>query len=175
VLPESVDAPRAVLIGISMGGFVAFEVARRMASPPAAVVVVGVGAPTHGRLPSAELSDRELFDLIAGNRPSSAARLRDEPEFLEYALRTLRADLRMTGEYTGPAAGAVRCDLVAMYAADDPRLDEASAESWRVWAGGRFASRVLPGSHLDLLTASGARTFWRTLAGLPFGAVAGRS
>jgi surfactin synthase thioesterase subunit len=160
---------RAVLIGISMGGFVAFEAARRLATTPAALVVVGVGAPTYGRLRAAELTDADLLALIEDER------LREQPEVLEYALSKLRADLRITSAYTDPEPGNVPCDLVAMYAADDPRLSPEAAESWRAWAGGRFDTRVLPGAHLDLLTAGGAQTFWRTLAGLTFGAVAGRS
>jgi surfactin synthase thioesterase subunit len=172
-LPEAVGehrVPRTVLVGISMGGFVAFEAARRLTPPPAALVVVGVGAPAHGRLRTTELTDADLLELIEGNRLVGTARLREHPEILEYALRTLRADLSITSAYTGPEAGRLPCDLVVMHGADDPRLSGASAESWRVWAGDRFATRVLPGSHLNLLTASGARTFWRTLAGLSFGA-----
>jgi surfactin synthase thioesterase subunit len=168
-LPQAVGEhrlPQTVLVGISMGGFVAFEAARRLARPPAAVVVVGVGAPSHGRRRDTTRTDAELLELIEDNRLLDTAQLREHPEILAYALRTLRADLRMTSAYTGSEAGRVPCDLVVMYGADDPRLSEASAESWRVWAGDRFAIRVLPGSHLDLLTAGGSRTFWKTLADL---------
>jgi surfactin synthase thioesterase subunit len=166
-LPEVVGEDRlrhTVLVGISMGGFVAFETARRLPQPPAALVVAGVGAPTHGRMGGTELTDAELLSLM---EEGQAARLREQPEVLEYALRTLRADMQMTGAYTGPESGRVKCHLVVIYGTDDPRLNEDSADSWRDWADVGFTTRELPGAHLDLLTENGSRNFWQTLAAVP--------
>ena len=153
---------RTVLLGVSMGGFVAFETARRLPVPSAALVVVNVGAPAYNRMSAEDRTDEALLRMIEDND----AGVRDHPDVLEYALRTLRTDMRMTEGYGAPEPGQLPCDVVALYGADDPRLERDAAESWRAWAGEGFTIATLPGAHLDPLAGRGARTLWSTLADL---------
>jgi surfactin synthase thioesterase subunit len=167
--------PRLVLVGFSMGAFVALELAMRPEVAPVALVVVGAVAPQRrvpGRYarPDADALARLLDDRVPG--------LRDSPEVWEYALDLLRADLRLASAYRGPA-GRVPCPIVALCGADDPSLDslDDATGAWRSWTAGPFAAAIVPGGHLGLLAPGRGGEFWawmRRLTDVVGSAEAGR-
>lgn len=153
---------RTVLVGFSMGAFVALEVAHRVlarcGAPPAALVVVGAVAPQR-RAPGrhARFDDDTLTRLLAGHglTPGSS-------EVWEYAMELLRGDLRLASEYRLPAIDAAPCPVAALCGADDPSVtsvDDAT-EGWRPWATGSFTAEAVPGGHLDLLAPGREQEFW---------------
>lgn len=141
---------RTVLVGFSMGAFVALEMARRCVVAPAALVVVGAVAPQR-RVPGRHAPDnRALAQLLACS---------PEPELWEYATELLRADLRLARDYRVAGVTPAPCPVAALCGVDDDAVDDAT-EGWRPWATGRFTAAVVPGGHLGLLDADRGLEFW---------------
>ncbi|WP_244162336.1 thioesterase II family protein [Amycolatopsis regifaucium] len=148
---------RIVLIGFSMGAFVAFEVARRVClrghPAPAALVVVGVCAP-HRRARGSGASEVErLIERIALTRPA---------EYRDYVLDLLYTDLRLTRAYAATADAPLTCPILAVRGEDDLAFagGDDALRAWRAWTSGRFECRVVPGGHLGVLTPGREAGFW---------------
>ncbi|RSN33043.1 thioesterase [Amycolatopsis sp. WAC 04169] len=154
---------RTVLIGFSMGAFVALEVAQRVVGRgrpgPAGLVVVGACAPQR-RFPGkyAKTDTAEARRLLE----RSSADYHDFPELREYALDLFLGDLRLTSAYPGPASVPLSCPVVAIRGADDPDFATGDEEiwAWRAWTTGRFTGHVVPGGHLAVLTPGEEARFW---------------
>lgn len=157
---------RLVLVGFSMGAFVALEVAWRLRAP-AALVTVGAVAP-HRRVPGryARTDAATLTRLL--HRDGLTPGFRESPEVWDYAMELLRGDLRLASGYRGPAFSQVPCPVAALCGADDPGLDslDDATEAWRTWTAGPFTSRVVHGGHLGLLAQGRGPEFWSWLCGL---------
>ncbi|KFU80290.1 Surfactin synthase thioesterase subunit [Amycolatopsis lurida] len=158
---------RTVLIGFSMGAFVALEVAQRVLGRgrpgPAGLVVVGACAPQR-RVPGryAKADAAEAGRLLDQHCPPSSAGYLDCPELREYALDLFLGDLRLTSAYPGPAKTPLSCPIVAIRGEDD--LDFAAGDeeirAWRAWTTGRFTGCAVPGGHLAVLTPGKEAGFW---------------
>lgn len=154
---------RTVLIGFSMGAFVALEVAQRVLGRglpgPAGLVVVGACAPQR-RVPGkyAKTDTAEAGRLLE----RSSAGYRHSPELREYALDLFLGDLRLTSAYPGPAKVPLSCPIVAFRGADDPDFatGDEDIRAWRAWTTGRFTGCVVPGGHLAVLTPGEEARFW---------------
>ncbi|MFK0294407.1 thioesterase II family protein [Streptomyces sp. NPDC090442] len=161
---ELVAAPasertRTVLIGVGMGALLALETALqwdwRHGCGPCGLVVVGATAP-HRRGPRHRLpADAELNRMVDdGGWGESVLR--------EHVRGLLRADLRLVSRYTGPARHGAPCRIAALCGEDDPRYVEDDATgAWAVWSRSPFASCVVRGGHLGLLTPERAGEFWQ--------------
>lgn len=162
---------RLVLVGFSMGAFVALEVAWRLharwGTAPAALVAVGAVAPQR-RVPGryARTDAGTLTRLL--HRDGLAPGFRESPEVRDYAMELLRGDLRLASGYPGPSFSRVPCPVAAVCGADDPSLDslDDATDAWRTWTAGPFTSRVVPGGHLGLLAQGRGPEFWSWLCGL---------
>ncbi|UMP03430.1 thioesterase II family protein [Amycolatopsis sp. EV170708-02-1] len=158
---------RTVLIGFSMGAFVAHEVAQRVHSrartAPAALVVVGACAPQR-RVPGryAEMDAAEVERLLDRTGLTPAAGYRDSPELREYAVDLLLGDLRLMSEYAGPAKVMLSCPIVAIRGDDDPAFaaGEEEVRAWQAWTSGRFTGVAVPGGHLGILKPGREAEFW---------------
>lgn len=154
-----------VLVGFSMGAFVALEVVRRVHArsgvAPSALVVVGAVAPQR-RVPGryAPTGSDTLIRLL--DRDGLVPGFGDSPEAWDYALELLRGDLRLANGYRRTAVERVPCAVAAFCGADDPSLDSVddATDAWRSWTAGPFTSRVVPGGHLGLLAPGRAEEFW---------------
>ncbi|SDY05047.1 Surfactin synthase thioesterase subunit [Amycolatopsis xylanica] len=153
---------KTMLIGFSMGAFVALEMTRRVftycGAEPATLVVVGAIAP-HRRRPSAyPQTDEALTRLL--DRDGLVP-----PEVRDYALDLLRGDMALMEKYRGPAEVPVSCPLIALCGADDPAraaTDDATG-AWRRWTTGPFRAELVPGGHLDLLKPGHGSAFWHVI------------
>ncbi|MFE6687453.1 thioesterase II family protein [Streptomyces sp. NPDC057743] len=159
VATPELERPRTVLIGFSMGAWLALETALqldwRYGCGPCGLVVVGATAPhrrgTRHRLPAEADLDRMLDD---GGWGESVLR--------EYVRGLLRADMRLVSRYTGPARHGTPCRVAALCGEDDPRhVEDDATGAWAVWSQSPFASCVVRGGHLGLLTPERAGEFWR--------------
>jgi surfactin synthase thioesterase subunit len=143
---------RTVLVGFSMGSFVALELARRVWArsgvAPAALVVVGAVAPQR-RAPGGRPHDYGALAQLAAC----------PTEVWEYAVDLLRGDLRLACDYRVTDIRPAPCPIAALCGADDDAVDDAT-EGWRPWATGRFTSSVVPGGHLGLLDPGRGLEFW---------------
>jgi surfactin synthase thioesterase subunit len=158
---------RTVLIGFSMGAFVALELALRVQTwcdvAPAALVVVGALAPQR-RVPGryARFDTDALGRLLEADHLAPVASYRESPEVWEYTVDLLRGDLKLASAYQGPAEATVPCPVAVLCGDDDPAVASADDEAgaWRAWATGRFMSGIVRGGHLGLLRAGRGAEFW---------------
>ncbi|MGC7098339.1 thioesterase II family protein [Amycolatopsis lurida] len=163
------DLARTVLVGFSMGAFVALELARRIpawcGTAPAALVVVGAVAPQRREPGRYEQTDAAaLGRLLRRDGLTPVFGYRRNPEVWAYAIDLLRRDLRLVSAYRGPAAHSVPCPVAALCGSEDPACpaDDAT-EAWRGWASGGFVAGVVPGGHLGVLDAGREPGFWTWL------------
>jgi surfactin synthase thioesterase subunit len=158
---------RTILVGFSMGAFVALELALRVHAwcdvAPAALVVVGALAPQR-RVPGryARFDTDALGRLLEADHLAPVAGYRESPEAWEYTVELLRGDLELASAYQGPAAATVPCPVAVLCGRDDPAVANADDETgaWRAWATGRFMSGIVRGGHLGLLRAGRGAEFW---------------
>jgi len=143
------------LLGHSLGGHVAFEVARelerRTGRAPRHLFVAGCRAPhrlpEHWSLPD----DREALvaevDVRYGAVPPE---VRAEPELLQRFVPMLRADLELAAAYRWVASEPLRCPITALAGVEDRTAPPAEAHHWADCTLGPFATAVMPGAHFFL-------------------------
>jgi surfactin synthase thioesterase subunit len=168
-----------VLFGHSMGGWMAFDVAARLARDagpqPEAVVVSSANAPSRGltprdMFPSRQDTDEQLMDWVRTNGLMPAHVL-DDPELREMALELMRADIRVRDTFAYTDGTGVTVPLEVLTGAEDDVIVPETAQQWQALAragyrhvelsGGHFYTpetwRTLP-THIAALTVAGALT-----------------
>ncbi|OKK04801.1 thioesterase [Streptomyces sp. CB03234] len=143
-----------VLLGHSMGAWVAADLARRLEEgtgpEPAGLVVSAADAPTrlerrHDTVPHLGNTDEEIVAWMAGVGQVSPEVLA-EPELRDMAVEVLRADLCVVDSYRHRPGMSVGAPLRVLYGERDGVGAEA-AERWRPLARGAFEVERLPGGH----------------------------
>ncbi|CAB4893738.1 unannotated protein [freshwater metagenome] len=153
-LVDRLDGP-AVLLGHSMGGSVAHEVARRLEARAAGsvlhLVVGGRGGPATQRAlrPDGVPDDAALvYGLAAaGDTPRE---LLEDPDVLDLLLPPLRADYALLAAYVPDDAPRLTAGITAVVGRDDPTTTEAGVATWAAATDGPFDARTAPGGHLFL-------------------------
>lgn len=134
--------------GHSMGGLVAFEVARRFESadqPIAALFLSASPAPgSAGYEYLNQSSDDQLLRMVT-DMTGMDAQFIDE-RFGATILRTLRSYGTIT-DYRCPPGTTISCPIYAYAAADDTVVSHESVSAWSDFTTSDFALRVLPGNH----------------------------
>jgi medium-chain acyl-[acyl-carrier-protein] hydrolase len=153
MLEPAVSGP-VVLLGSSLGGYVAYEAARLLLRQPARsawlrLVICAAAAPgTPGALPGPEHDDDSLIDALVGMGGVPAA-VRAEPELLRQYLPVLRSDLVAYAAYVRswrPPARPLPCPTLVLGGDADPVVSVDRLVGWRlVCAPARF--RLLRGGH----------------------------
>jgi surfactin synthase thioesterase subunit len=150
-LDEVIRGRPYVLFGHSMGGAVAFELARlrqrRFASLPSALIVSGRGAPGRG-------IDRGIRHLNGDGLVAEMmtldgtdARVLAEPDLVQLFLPSLRADYTASETYQAGDDAVVDCDIVALAGSADPYVDPTDVALWKDHTRGRFGFREFAGGH----------------------------
>ncbi|MEY9905054.1 surfactin synthase thioesterase subunit [Catenulispora sp. MAP12-49] len=155
VLPDVLALPAQrpiVLFGHSMGGLLAYALARRLqdAGRPAAHVVISACLPDHDRVPRTAIAGLPAAQFVTelarfGGLP---AELAEAPDILDAFLPTLRADMRMTETYT--PEGSITAPLTVFAGASDHTAPRDALVHWHRLAASEFDVRVFPGSHFYL-------------------------
>jgi surfactin synthase thioesterase subunit len=150
------ELPNLALFGHSMGGTVAFEIARRLQAKnrdPVRLFVSGRIAPDEpyeGRLhtgPDADL----LADLERlANDPASVAMLRADSDLADLVLPPLRADYRAVETYVFEPGPRLRCPISGLLGDADPTVTAEQARGWRAHTDAEFELTMFPGRHFYL-------------------------
>jgi surfactin synthase thioesterase subunit len=145
--PTSRPDARVAFFGHSMGGLVAFEVARKFESagkPIAALFVSASPAPGHIGYEYLHGSDDELLKMVTELTGTNSQFIGER--FGATILRTLR-NYGAIADYSCPAGTTVSCPIYAYAAADDAVVNYESVLAWSDFTTSEFTVRVLPGEH----------------------------
>jgi surfactin synthase thioesterase subunit len=137
--------------GHSMGGLLAFDVARRFeaaGSPIATLFVSACAAPGRIGYEYIPESDRGLLKAVSEMTGAKAEFLENE-EFAAKILPTLRG-LRAIANYECPPDETVSCPIYAFLGDDDEVATYAKVAPWSERTTSEFTARVFTGHHFYL-------------------------
>src|SRR5438034_8696457 len=153
------------LFGHSMGGAVAFELARelrRRGSSPAWLFVGASRAP-HRQAATPKLSalsDPLLVETVQQKYGGIPEAIRRTPELTDLLVPVLRADLSVLDSYRYCAEPPLPCPISSFGGVDDRAIPQDDLLAWREHTAGSFEFQLLPGTHFfvkdsraELLTA----------------------
>ena len=144
--PESI-----VLVGFSLGGLLAFEVARslRRRSRHVDLVVAGAARAPNGRWSRGRLHRldddsfiRELNSMYAAIPPAVVA----DPEMRALLLPMIRADIEMFETYRYQSEEPLPCEIVTLAGTEDSVIQPKHIYPWRQLSS-RFRHRSFAGGH----------------------------
>ncbi|TPQ20082.1 thioesterase II family protein [Streptomyces sporangiiformans] len=145
---------RFALWGHSMGGFVAFELARvlqaRFGLRAEALVVSGCQAPRspeRAALPQRRLMEDDELWLSAADLNGIPAEITGNGALRELLLPTLRADFAVFETYEYRAGPPLSCPLHVFAGRDDPEASAGDMEAWKLETRSDFTLTELAGGH----------------------------
>lgn len=148
LLRPKIKGSRVAFFGHSMGGLLAFDIARRLERDgdcPAALFVSASPAPGHGGYEQLHQgSDDELLEMVAAMTGTDSRFVGGE--FGATVLKTLRNYGAITS-YSCPPGATVSCPVYAYAAADDAAVSYESMRGWSEFTTDDFALRTVAGDH----------------------------
>lgn len=148
-LAPAASGRRLILIGVSLGAILAYEVCRRLHStrvPVARLCVVAGQAPGDfgGTGGGVTLEDARAFAVGTG---LTDPELLADPEFEETLLPPIQADLRLAAGYRAAPGRPPNVEMRAIRAIDDPHVPEAAVRRWDRWTTADCTVLSVPGGH----------------------------
>lgn len=154
-LRPEMDLPFA-LFGHSMGGLIAFELARQLRRE-------GGPLPVHLFI-SAKCCPKDADDLWAGQLPDSELiqilrrfegtpkEVLENEELMQLLLPVIRADMELCNAYVCSPEPPLPCPITAFGGLQDQRSGRKCLEGWKEYTTGRFTLRMFPAGHFFLQT-----------------------
>jgi medium-chain acyl-[acyl-carrier-protein] hydrolase len=151
------DKPLA-FFGHSLGGLVAFELARRLRQQdlpqPQILFISACGAP-HLPDPNPPIhgySDSEFMKSLNGLH-GIPSELLDQPEAMQYILPILRSDFEAIESYQyQPGVSPLQIPILALAGLGDPCVTREHVEGWTLHTDAGFKSQYFPGDHFFINT-----------------------
>jgi surfactin synthase thioesterase subunit len=148
------EAPYAFL-GHSLGGIVAYEVARRLralAEPLPVRLLVSASRAPHVSPPTRPLHDLPDAQFLARLRRYNGIprAVEGSPELLQLMLPVVRADMRVYETYQHATGAQLACPISAFAGNEDEWVPTARVERWRDVTAATFDLTTLRGDHFFL-------------------------
>jgi medium-chain acyl-[acyl-carrier-protein] hydrolase len=157
---EPLSSEPFALLGHSLGGLIAFEVARALrqrALPlPVTLFVSACRAPhlPYPFPPLRGLDDLELLQCLNERYDGSVPReVLESPELRALLVPALRADLAALETYRHQDQPALECPITAFGGTDDLTLTNEALQDWRLHTSQAFRHRSVRGGHFYLQSA----------------------
>ncbi len=149
-LADALEPPFA-LFGHSMGGLIAFELARRLRREcrplPVHLFISAKCCPSLTEEAIAtELSDSQLIEVLR-RYEGTPAEVLDNPELMRLLLPVLRADMEICKTYLCEPELPLECPMTVFGGLEDHRSGRACLEGWRNHTTGPFTLRMFPAGH----------------------------
>ncbi len=153
----ALDRPLA-FFGHSMGGLIAFELARRLRQNygllPAHLIISGRRAPQvpnphppiHALPESAFLAEIRRFN-------GTPAEVLENADLMEILLPILRADFTVVETYRYLAESPLNCPITVLGGLEDPETNEYLLQAWQEQTTEAFSLQMLPGDHFFVHSA----------------------
>jgi surfactin synthase thioesterase subunit len=142
------------LFGHSMGGLLAFEVARLLSADGARPLWLAVSGSPHplARTAPPPVSGLPVDELLAWLRGTGAVpeAMLSDPDHHDALLPPLRADCHWLESYAHRRADPLHCGITALAGATDPDVTEDGLLRWAQETTGPFVPRRYPGGHFYL-------------------------
>lgn len=149
------DLPFA-LFGHSMGGLLAFEVARAFRRSPQLQHLFASGCHMpqldHGEPPIHALPPDDFLAVLTKRYGGIPDEILQEKELVALLLPALRADMMMVECHRHQPGPALACPITALAGLDDARATPEVLAGWRPHTAGPFELLRFPGGHFYLQT-----------------------
>lgn len=154
-LGSKIDRPFA-FFGHSMGGLIAFELARQLRrerrQPPVHLFISAKSCPQRAEIiPGPNFPDREMVEVLRRYEGTPAEVLEDS-ELMGLLLPTIRADMEMCNTYLCDPESPLDCPVTVFGGLNDHVASRSSLEGWREHTTGPFSLRMFPGGHFFIQT-----------------------
>jgi surfactin synthase thioesterase subunit len=152
-LQPELDLPFG-FFGHSMGGLIAFELARQLrregCALPAHLFISAKCSPKQiDDLYAGEISDQELIQILQQYEGTPREVLEDA-ELMQLLLPVIRADMELCNTYVCEPEPPLPCPITAFGGLQDHKSGRECLEGWRDYTTGRFTLRMFPAGHLFL-------------------------
>jgi surfactin synthase thioesterase subunit len=150
-IAPKLDLPYS-LVGSSLGGIVAFELARMAEArgcPPSVVVLCACAAPSRlrGRTSLTSCDDASFVEGISARYGGLIGAIANDPEICGKFLPLMRADIETFEGYEGGEAAPIHTDIIAVRGEDDRAVRFADIAPWRHYSTGTVSLMSVVGDH----------------------------
>jgi len=154
-LRPELDLPFA-FFGHSMGGLIAFELARQLrregAPLPVHLFISAKCCPKQvDDLYAGEISDQELIQILR-RYEGTPREVLENAELMQLLLPVIRADMELCNTYVCDPEPPLPCPITAFGGLQDHKSGRSCLEGWRNYTTGRFTLRMFPAGHFFLQT-----------------------
>ena len=150
-LANRADVPLA-LFGHSLGGVIAFELARLLRRSGAKVIYLIAAACSAPHCPRRQaalhgLPDAEFLEKMRSRYGGIPEAVAEDAEWMALMLPTLRADVKMLETYRYREEEPLDCPILALGGTEDKTVLLSDLAAWRDQTTASFSQRTFPGDH----------------------------
>lgn len=136
IMASEISSNRLILAGFSLGGWIAFEVARslRRRGKDIELLVVGASRAPHGRWMRgriSNLSERRFLKKLNGRFQAIPPMIMNNPEARALLVPMLRGDTKMFESYKYVAEEPLECEIITMGGSEDRAVKRKHIYPWR--------------------------------------------